>query len=340
MKPDAVRWGILSTAAIALDKVIPALQRAQSAQVLAIASRSEGRARAAAKELGITRAYGAYEELLDDPDVEAIYNPLPNHLHVEWTARAAEAGKHVLCEKPIALSAAQARHLLDVRDRTGVLIGEAFMVRTHPQWLKVRELLRSGRTGALRLITCDFSYYKTDPDNIRNVPEYGGGGLMDIGCYEITLSRWLFQAEPTAVISMMERDPALKIDRLTSAMLQFPNGQATFSCATQLVPYQRVQVFGTRSRIEVEVPFNAPPDRPCRIFVDDGRDLFSGGVEVFEFPIVDQYTVQADHFARAIRGTGQVPVPLEDSIANMEVIDALFRSAGSGRWEAVHSAVV
>ena len=158
------RWGILSTAAIALDKVIPAMQHTESAEVLAIASRSEGRARAAARELGIPRAYGSYEELLADPDVEAIYNPLPNHLHVPWSIRAAEAGKHVLCEKPIALSAARGAQLLAVRERTGVQIGEAFMVRTHPQWLTVRELVHAGRIGELRLITGHFSYFKPDPD--------------------------------------------------------------------------------------------------------------------------------------------------------------------------------
>ena len=335
-----VRWGILSTAAIAMDKVIPAMQKTPAARIVAIASRTQEKAEAAARQLDIERAYGSYEELLADPDVEAIYNPLPNHLHVHWTAQAARAGKHVLCEKPIALSAAQARELLVVRAQTGVVLGEAFMVRTHPQWLHVRELVNSGRIGQLHLITCNFSYYKVDPHNIRNVPEYGGGGLMDIGCYPITLSRWLFQAEPKTAVSMIEWDEVMQIDRLTSAMLQFPNGQATFSCATQLVPYQRVQVFGDKGRIEVEIPFNAPPDQPCRIFLDDGRDVFGGGVETSDFPVVDQYTVQAEHFARAIRGTGEVPVPLEDAIANMEVIDALFRSVRNRRWEAVGSAVV
>jgi predicted dehydrogenase len=332
---EPVRWGVLGVADIARLKVIPAMQASRWSPVVAIASRTEGKAREAAQQLSIPRAYGSYQQLLADPEIEAIYNPLPNHLHVTWTLRAAAAGKHVLCEKPIALSAQQARELLSVRQQTGVLIGEAFMVRTHPQWQMVRELVQSGRIGELRLINCQFSYFKGDPKNIRNRIEYGGGGLLDIGCYPITLSRWLFQAEPLAVVALMERDPELEIDRLTSAMLRFPSGQATFSCATQLAPYQRLHVHGTRARIEIEIPFNAPPDRPCRIFIDDGRAVFGSGIETVEFPVVDQYTVQADHFSRAVRGLEAVPVGLEDAIANMAVIDAVFRSAETGRWENV-----
>src|SRR5262245_16456585 len=330
-----VRWGVLGTAHIALDKVIPAMHESQWARVVGIASRSEAKARAAAERLGIPRAFGSYEQLLADPEIEAIYNPLPNHLHVPWTLRAAHSGKHVLCEKPIALTTLQARQLLAARSQSAVQIGEAFMVRTHPQWLAAREMVRSGRIGQLHLIACLFSYYKSDPDNIRNRLEFGGGGLMDIGCYPITLARWLFEAEPLAVIAVMERDPEMKIDRLTSALLRFSAGQATFSCATQLVPYQRMQLLGTRARVEIEIPFNAPPDRPCRLFIDDGRDVFSSGLETVTFPTVDQYTVQTDHFSRAIRGQGTVPVSVEDAAANMAVIDALFRSAESGHWETV-----
>ena len=328
-----VRWGVLGAAGIAVRKVIPAMQRGRLSRVVAIASRDARKAREAADALGIERAYGSYEELLADPDVEAVYNPLPNHLHVPWSTRAAEAGKHVLCEKPIALSAAEARELLAVRARTGVQIGEAFMVRTHPQWRAVRDLVAAGRVGELRLVTGHFSYYRRDPTDIRNRVEWGGGALMDVGCYPITLSRWLFGAEPEAVVALVERDPDFGVDRLTSALLRFPTGQATFTCAGQLVPHQRVQVLGTRGRIEVEIPFNPPPDRESRLRVDDGRDLGGGGVETMVFPPVDQFTLQADRFAEAVRGVGSVPVPLEDSVANMAVIDALFRSTETGRWE-------
>jgi predicted dehydrogenase len=331
---NPVRWGILGAADIALKKVIPAMQHSTRSRAVAIASRDEHKARAAADALGIERAYGSYEALLADPDVEAIYNPLPNHLHVPWSIRAAQSGKHVLCEKPIALSAAEARLLLAARDRAGVRIGEAFMVRTHPQWLAVRALIAEGRVGELRMISGHFSYYRRDATDIRSRADWGGGALMDIGCYPITLSRWLFGAEPVEVVAQIERDPDFHVDRVSSALLRFPSGQATFAAAGQLVLYQKMQIFGTRGRIDVEIPFNAPADRPCRIVVDDGRDLSGGGAETIEFPPVDQYVLQMDQFSDAIRGIGDVPVSLEDAVANMAVIDALFRSAETRRWEA------
>src|ERR1700682_5836760 len=284
------------------------------AQVVAIASRDIGKARAAANRLGIPRSYGSYQELIDDPDIEAIYNPLPNHLHVPWSIRAAEQGKHVLCEKPIAWNAREALDLIEARDRTGVQIGEAFMVRTHPQWLKVKEIVESGRIGELRLIAGHFSYYRRDRDDIRSRVEWGGGALMDVGCYPITISRWLFGAEPTEVVGLIERDPEMKIDRLTSGLLRFERGQATFSCAMQLVPHQAMQIFGTTGRIGVEIPFNPPLGDECRVFVDDGRDVAGGGIETITFPPVDQYSVQADRFSEAIRGVGSVPVSLEDGM--------------------------
>ncbi|MEJ7813130.1 MAG: Gfo/Idh/MocA family oxidoreductase [Gemmatimonadaceae bacterium] len=328
-----VRWGVLGAANIAVRRMIPALQNGARSRVVAIASRDIGKARAAADALGIPRAYGSYEELLADPDVEAVYNPLPNHLHVPWSLRAAEAGKHVLCEKPIALSAAEARTLVAARDRAGVQVGEAFMVRTHPQWLAVRELIEAGRIGELRLVVGHFSYYRRDPADIRSRPDYGGGALMDVGCYPITMSRWLFGAEPVGVIAMLERDPEFGVDRLASALLRFPLGQASFTCAGQLVHYQRMQVLGTRGRIEVPVPFSPPADHRVRIIVDDGRDVLGGGNETFELPAADQFALQGERFSAAVRGRGTVPVALEDAIANMAVIDALFRSAETGRWE-------
>lgn len=333
-----VKWGVLGVAGIAETKVIPAMQQGEWSEVIAIASRDPERARAAAERLGIERAYGSYEELLADPEVEAIYNPLPNHLHVPWTIRSATAGKHVLCEKPIALTAAEARELIAVRDRNGVLIGEAFMVRSHPQWVEARRLVQEGRIGEMRLITGYFSYFKLDPDNIRNRLETGGGALMDIGCYPINIARFLFGAEPLRAVSLIDRDPEMRIDRLTSAMLDFPGGQATFSCSTQLAASQRIHIFGTRGRIEVEIPFNAPPDKPARILVDDGSHAPAAGGEVIEFPAVDQYTLQGDAFSSAIIARTTPPVPLEDAIANMAVIDAIFRSAESGAWEEVETA--
>jgi len=334
-RPDLapLRWGILGAANIAVAKVIPAMRRTAHCQVVAIASRDESKARAAADSLGIAQAYSSYEALIADPNVEAIYNPLPNHLHVPWSIRAAEAGKHVLCEKPIALSASEARQLIAARDRTGVQIAEAFMVRAHPQWIAVRGLVASGRIGELKLVSGHFSYFRRDRADIRSRAEYGGGALMDIGCYPIMISRWLFGSEPTGVVADVEHDPELGVDRLASAILHFESGQATFAVAGQLVPHQRMHIFGTRGRIEIEIPFNAPPDRTTRIFVDDGREFAGASAEVVEFPAVDQYTLQAERFSEAVRGIGTVAMTLEDSVNNMAVIDALVRSGETRRWE-------
>ena len=328
-----VRWGVLSTANIGVKKVLPAMQLGQLSSVDAIASRSLDSARATAAALNIPKAYGCYEELLADPDIDAIYNPLPNQLHIPWTIRAAEAGKHVLCEKPIALTAEEARTLLEVRQRTGVKIGEAFMIRSAPQWLRLRTLIAEGRIGQLRSVTAFFSYFNTNPDNIRNKVETGGGALLDIGCYCIQSARYAFQQEPTRVVSLIDRDPAMHTDRLTSAILDFHTGQAIFTCSTQLTPYQRVHFLGTRGRIEIEIPFNMPKDQPTRLFIDDGSDVTGKNIVTETFPTADQYTLQGDDFSRAILENTQVPVPLEDAIANMSVIDAIFRSATTHQWE-------
>ncbi|HMI50328.1 MAG TPA: Gfo/Idh/MocA family oxidoreductase [Candidatus Saccharimonadales bacterium] len=314
-------------------KVIPGMQAGEFCEIAGIASRDLRKAKDAAAQLGIAKAYGAYEEMLADPEIEAVYNPLPNHLHVPWSRKAAEAGKHVLCEKPLSLDAAEARTLLAARDRYQVKIGEAFMVKTHPQWLRTRELARSGRIGDLRAIGGYFSYFNRDERNVRNVAGWGGGGIFDIGCYPITTSRFVFGEEPRRVIALVENDPDFKVDRLASVILDFPSGQATFSCSTQLVPYQRMQFFGTKGRIEIEIPFNAPIEKETRIFVDDGRDVSGGGVTMETFPICNQYTIQGDEFSKAIREDREVPVPLEDAIANMAVIDAVFRSAKTAQWE-------
>lgn len=328
-----IRWGVLGAAKIALKKVIPAMQAGKYSEVVALASRDVERAREAAAGLGITKAYGSYEALLADGEIDAVYNPLPNHLHVPLSVNAAQAGKHVLCEKPIGLSASEAQLLIDIRERTRVKIGEAFMVRTHPMWLRARELVRGGAIGDLRSILSVFSYFNDDPANIRNQPDIGGGALMDIGCYPITMSRFLFSAEPVRVLGLIDRDPKMHIDRLTSAMLDFGAGHALFTSSTQLVPFQRMQILGTKARLEIEIPYNIPPDKPCRLFLDDGSQLAGAGARVETFAPVDQYTIQGDLFSQAILNNSEVPVPLEDSLANMRVIDAVFRSAKTGNWE-------
>lgn len=324
---DKVRWGVLGVARIATEKVIPAMQRGACSEIVAIASRDLDKARRAASALGIPKAYGSYDELLADPEIEAVYNPLPNHLHVPWSIRAAERAKHVLVEKPVSLTVAECRSLIEARDRCGVKIGEAFMVRTHPQWLRVRELVRSGEIGPVRAIETSFSFFGRDPANIRNILEFGGGGLMDLGCYAVQVARYFFGAEPTRVVSLIERDPELRIDSLASVLLDFPSGQSVFTCSMQMYPFQRVQIIGARGRIEIEIPFNAPPNRACRIFIGTGA-----GLRTEELPICDQYTIQGDLFSKAVRGEGDVPTPLEDSIRNMAVIEAIFESEREGGW--------
>ena len=323
-----VRYGVLSTAEIGTEQVIPAMQAGEYCEVAAIASRNLDRARATAGRLGIPKAYGSYEELLADSDVDAVYVPVPNHLHVPWSIKALEAGKHVLCEKPIGLTAAQAQELLDAaRERPHLKVMEAFMYRHHPQWQRARELVAAGKIGELRTIQTFFSYYNVDPYNIRNVPEFGGGALMDIGCYPISLSRFIFDAEPRRVFGTMEVDPRFKTDRLTSGILDFGRGTSTFTCSTQLRPYQRVNIFGAEGRVEIEIPFNAPTDRPCRMWHQHGDQ-----VDEILLEISNQYTIQGDLFSRAVLKGTAVPTPLEDAVANMRVIDALVQSAETGTW--------
>jgi predicted dehydrogenase len=308
------------------------MQKGEWCEISAIASRDKHRAEEAAANLEIAKAYGSYEELLADPEIDAIYNPLPNHLHVPWSIKAAEAGKHVLCEKPIGLTAAETRQLLTVRDRTRVKIGEAFMVRTHPRWLRARELVREGGIGQLRLVAGLFGYFNRDLANTRNILEAGGGALLDIGCYPITLSRFLYGQEPTRVFGEIERDPETRTDILTSAILEFPSGRGTFTCSTQIAYVQTMHILGTAARMEIRLPLNPPAGQPSEIIIGDLKDPSPAGTVVELFPYVDQFTVQGDAFSRAILENTEAPVPLEDSLKNMAVIDAVFRSAEAREW--------
>jgi predicted dehydrogenase len=323
-----VRWGVLSTAKIGTVKVIPAMQRGVYTEVTAIASRDPERARAAARQLGIPQAYGSYEELLADPEVDAVYNPMPNHLHVPWSIKAIEAGKHVLCEKPIGLSSAEGEQLLEAaRRRPQLKVMEAFMYRHHPQWRHAKQIVDEGGVGELKTIQSFFSYFNNDPANIRNNPEIGGGGLMDIGCYNISLSRFIFGEEPRRVFGVAEFDPQFKTDRIASGVLDFGRGTSTFTCSTQLTPYQRVNIFGTTGRVEIEIPFNAPPDAVCRLW-HQTKDK----IEEVTFEVCDQYTIQGDLMSQAILNDTPVPTPLADAVANMRVIEAVFESARRGVW--------
>ncbi|MBN1925119.1 MAG: Gfo/Idh/MocA family oxidoreductase [Prolixibacteraceae bacterium] len=324
-----VRWGILSTAKIGTVKIIPAIQKASNCEVLAISSRTFDNAKKEADKLGIPKAYGSYEAMLSDPEIDAVYNPLPNHLHVPYTLKALEAGKHVLCEKPISLNSEEAaRFLAEVEKFPDLKVMEAFMYRFHPQWQKAKQLVHEGAIGEVKTIHSFFSYYKTDPENIRNMFEIGGGGLMDIGCYCISFPRFIFEKEPKRAVGLIDRDPDMKIDRLSSGMLDFSDGlTSTFTCSTQLMAFQQAEIHGTKGRIEIEIPVNAPPDEESRICLYTEK-----GKETITFPPVDQYTLQAEQFANAIINNKPVPIPLTDALCNMKVIDALFNSAEKNKW--------
>jgi predicted dehydrogenase len=330
---NKIRWGILGTAKIAREKVIPATQASDTGAVTAIASRELSQAKAVASRLGIEKAYGSYDELLADADVDAVYIPLPNHLHVPWSLRAIAAGKHVLCEKPIGMNVAEAEHLAEVAaEHPQLKVMEAFMYRFHPQWQTARNLVRESRIGELRTIHTGFSYFNRDPHNYRHQLEMGGGGLMDIGCYPISLSRYIFGAEPTRVLGNIHLDLETQVDCLTSAILEFDGGTSTFTCGTQHVPYQRVNIFGTTGRIEIEIPFNAPPDRPCRMWLQTSSASGENTEEIL-LDVCNQYALQADVFGRAILEDQPVATPLEDAVANMRVIQRVFTSAETSDWE-------
>ena len=332
-----VVWGVLSTASIGMQKVLPAMQQSAWCDIRAIASRSLETARTAADKLGIERAYGSYEELLADPEIEAIYNPLPNHLHVPMTLAAARAGKHVLCEKPIAIDANQAAELRELAGQVHIM--EAFMVRFHPQWLRARELVRAGELGEVRSIQTYFSYFNRDPGNVRNQLGIGGGALYDIGCYPVATARFIFGAEPQRAIAVFDRDPEFQTDRNVSGLLDFGAGRRLdFTVSTQSAPHQRVHIVGSKKRLEIEIPFNAPPMASTRIFVDEGTALGDASAVAETFAPCDQYMLQGEVFSRAVRGEISLPYGIEDAICNMQTIDALFRSEKSGCWETVSAA--
>ena len=327
----ALRWGILSTAKIATGKVIPGILKADRCEIVAIASRDAELARGAAANFGIPNAHGSYEALLLDPDVDAVYIPLPNHLHAEWTIAAVGAGKHVLCEKPLAMTAADAERMIEAADAAGVHLMEAFMYRHHPSWVAARGLVEAGRIGRLSAVQTWFSYFNDDAANIRNIRAFGGGALFDIGCYAVNLSRMLFDGEPTRIAASMQRDPGSGVDVLTSAILDFDAGIASLTCSTRTETDQRVDIYGTDGRISIEIPFNIPPDRPTRISLTAGGDPpVAPATEVLEFPTADPYTVEAEIFATAILDDLPTPVPPADAVANLRVIESIFAAADQG----------
>jgi predicted dehydrogenase len=326
-------WGVLGAAKVAHARVVPGMGRSALNEVRAIASRDEAKAREAAAKMGVPKAYGSYEALLADPEIEAVYNPLPNHLHVPLTLAAAAAGKHVLCEKPIAINAAEAEQL---RAASGtVLIAEAFMVRFHPQWLRAKEIIDSGELGRVRSMQIAFSHFNDDANNIRNRSDIEGGGVLyDIGCYAVVAGRFLFGAEPTRAVALIEREGG--VDATSSGVLEFPGRRRVdLTVSMRGARHQRVIVSGEKKRLEIVIPFNPNHDMETRLIVDDGSDLTGASARVEVIAPADHYALQADAFARAVWGEAPFPYGLDDAIANMRVLDALYRSGKSGNWENV-----
>jgi predicted dehydrogenase len=329
-----IRWGTLGCANIAIEQVLPAMKQGTHSEVYAIASRDADKAKDVARQLGIPVAYGSYEELLNDPDVEAVYIPLPNHLHVEWTIKAIVAGKHVLCEKPFALTRKDALEVMNVARKAQVKVGEAFMIRSHPQWVRIIEILRQGDIGEIEAIQGSFTYFNDDAANVRNIKDIGGGGLYDIGCYPIMAARMVLGVEPVRVCATASFDPKFGTDRVTSVLVEFPGCTLSFMCATQLARHQSMQFHGTKGVLDVAMPFNPLPDRDTEFILHDGSGEKANGIRTV-IKGVDQYTLQADAFSRSILEDTPVSVPLENALSMASVYEAVFRSIESGRWETI-----
>ncbi|MBN1797906.1 MAG: Gfo/Idh/MocA family oxidoreductase [Spirochaetales bacterium] len=322
-----IKFGILGVSRHFILRVSSALTRSSAVETHGLASRRSEQAKTWAKKLGIPRWYGSYQELLEDPEIDAVYIPLPNHLHEEWIKKAADAGKHVLCEKPLTLTAAQAQAAVDYCKKAKVKIMEAFMYKCHPQWRRARELAAVGEIGKLRFVHTFFCYSNTNPRDIRNNPEMGGGALYDIGCYAVSAARFLLQKEPVRVLCVLTRDPDFKTDILTSGILDFGEERATFSVSTQSFNYQQVELLGSGGRMRIQIPFNMYPDVPAELFVTTGV-----GTRCIKTDPQDQYRIEFEEFAGSIINNSEPPVPPSDAVGNMKVIDALFQSAESGRW--------
>lgn len=326
------RWGVLSTARIAREQVIPAIVEAENGVLSAIASRDAERACAATLRFGAPHAFGSYEAMLASDTIDGVYIPLPTAQHVEWAIKAADAGKHVLVEKPLALKADDIDAVIEARDRNGVLISEAFMVTHHPQWLKVRELVRGGAIGRLRHVQGAFAYHNVDPQNMRNRPELGGGALPDIGVYPTVTTRFVTGEEPVRVQASVERDPTFGTDIYASMRADFGSFELSFYVATQLAARQSMVFHGDAGFIEVAAPFNAGGYDHHRVALHDRNHTQA---QVFRFPGAQQYRLQAENFARAARGEDVPIFTLEDSVRNQKLIDAIYRAGEKDGWEPV-----
>jgi predicted dehydrogenase len=326
------RWGVLSTAKIGRDYLLPAIQEAENGVLTAVASRDTARARALADRFGAPHAFDSYEALLASDTVDGVYIPLPTSQHVEWAVKAADAGKHVLVEKPLALKADDIAQVIAARDRNKVLVCEAFMVVYHPQWHKVRELVQGGAIGRLRHVQGAFAYFNVDSGNMRNILELGGGALPDIGVYPTVSTRFVTGREPLRLQASVERDKTFGTDIYSTTRADFGDFDLTFYCSTQMALRQFMVFHGEKGFIEVHAPFNAGDYDHHRIELHD-----QGHTEatVYRFPSTRQYRLEVEAFARAAGGADEPVFTLEESVKNQKVIDAIFRAGESGGWETV-----
>lgn len=328
MSTRKVKWGVLGCAAFARSTAVPAMLRAEGVEVLGIASRTRAKAEAFAAEFGIPKIYGSYEELLADPEIEAIYNPLPNGLHPEWTIKVAEAGKHSLVEKPFAANAAEAEAVAKVVKARGVKVMEAFMWRFHPTHRRVRELIRQDAIGSVRFVRSAFTFTLQRGPNVRLTETLAGGGLMDVGCYCVSAARFLFDAEPTQAYARADVDPEYKVDMLASGILEFPTGRATFDCGFELPFRCDYEVVGSKGRITVPNAFLPGPDAELILEAN-------GKTEREAFPGLNQWQLEFEHLSRSIREGTPLDYDTDDAIKQQRVLDAIQRSFHSHQVEAV-----
>ena len=327
---EKLKIGVLGVSNHLIKRIVLPLRQTQHCYIEAIASRDISKAKECAETFNINKAYGDYQELLDDASIDMVYIPLPNHMHLEWIEKAAIAGKHILCEKPIALDAEQAQESMDICSRHNVKLMEAFMYKFHPQWIYAKDVVKTKQIGDIKYINSSFAYNNPAPNNIRNIKEYGGGAVMDIGCYAISVPRFILDTEPQKVMGIQVEHDRFGTDILSSAIMDFNGVHSTFNVSTLSHPNQYVEIVGTAGRIRVEIPFNTYVDTKAQILISTGQ-----GDRILDFDICDQYGLMFDAFAQAIKNDKPVPHHPQDAINNMKVIDAVFKSSQSGKWENV-----
>ena len=332
MKKRIINWGILSTAKIGWEHVIPAIKKSKNSQVIALASRNLSSARVLTKKFKIPKSYGSYKELYEDKDVDVIYNPLPNHLHIKSSIEACKNKKNLLLEKPLSLKSKDIDPLIEIASQNKVIVKEAFMVRHHPQWQWVKKYIKSGKLGSISSISTVFSYNNKNPKNIRNIKKFGGGAIYDIGCYPTVISRFLLDKEPKRVVGLAKNDKKFKTDILSSVVLDFGEIYSSFIVSTQSTFSQQVIILGTKKTLIVENPFNAVATKPTTIVIYNGKSIYRKENTTKVFPATDQYEHQVTKFSNELLYKTKADYDLIDAKKNMKVLDAIFMSIKKSKW--------